>query len=64
MFHIDVETEDKLLATRTGLHAKYLSKTIKQKDHLRETWNTQRRSVMYAIVRIKFRNVGLCLLDT
>ena len=55
-----------MLATRTGLQAKYLSKTIREKEHLRAQWNKQRRSVMTALVAIKFRDTTLRkrLLDT
>ena len=50
VFYGDVETPDKMLATRTGLQAKYLSKTIREKPQLRalerrkkkddRSWNT------------------------
>ena len=51
----DRDTSEKMAATRTGLQAKHLSKNIREKAHLRESWNTQRRSVMYALVAVKFR---------
>ena len=44
----DAETAEKMLAARTGLQAKYLSKTIREKEHLRAQWNKQSRSVMTA----------------
>ena len=52
--YVDVETAEKMLATRTGLQAKYLSKSIREKVHLRAEWNKQRYSVMYALVAVKF----------
>ena len=52
----DRNTSEKMAATRTGLQAKHLSKNIREKAHLRESWNTQRRSVMYALVAVKFRD--------
>ena len=39
IFYSDAETAEKMLATRTGLQAKYLSKTIREKEHLRAQWN-------------------------
>ena len=54
-----METAKKMLATRTGLQAKYLSKTIREKEHLRAQWNKQRRAVMIALVAIKFRDMTL-----
>ena len=51
-----------MLATRTGQQVKYLSKTIKEKAHLREGRNKQRRSIMYALESIKLRDMAL--LDT
>ena len=59
MHHGDLETAEKILATRTGLHAKYLSKSIREKVHLRAEWNKQRYSVMYALVAVKFRDPTL-----
>ena len=59
IFYGDVETAEKMLATRTGLQAKYLSKTIRAKEHLCAQWNKQRRSVMTALVAIKFRDTTL-----
>ena len=55
-----------MLATRTGLQAKYLSKTIREKVQLRALWNEERRSVMDYLIAIKFRDRRLCklLLDT
>ena len=66
MYYDALETAEKMLATRTGLQAKYLSKTIREKAHLRTEWNKQRRSFMYALVAIKFRDASLrtWLLDT
>ena len=52
----DRDTSEKMAVTRTGLQAKHLSKNIREKAHLRESWNTQRRSVMYALVAVKFRD--------
>ena len=59
MHHDDSETAENMLATRTGLQAKYLSKRIREKVHLRTEWNKQRYSVMYALVAVKFRDVTL-----
>ena len=59
VFYGDTETAEKMLATRTGLQAKYLSKTIREKVHLRAQWNKQRRAVMAALVAIKFRDTTL-----
>ena len=42
----DRDTSEKMAATRTGLQAKHLSKNIREKAHLRESWNTQRRSIL------------------
>ena len=55
-----------MLATRIGLQAKYLSKSIREKVHLCAEWNTHRYSVMYALVAVKFRDPTLRkrLLDT
>ena len=66
VFYGDMETAEKLLATRTGLQAKYLSKTIREQAHLHAQWIKQRRDVMYALVAIKFRDTILSkrLLDT
>ena len=66
MQHGDLHTVEKMLATRTGLQAKYLSKTIREKVHLRVEWNKQRYSVIYALVAVKFRDPTLRkrLLDT
>ena len=66
MRHGDLETAEKMLATRTGLQAKYLSKSIREKVHLRAEWNKQRYYVMYALVAVKFRDPTLRkqLLDT
>ena len=66
MHHGDLETAEKMVATRTGLQAKYLSKSIREKVHLRAEWNKQRYSVMYALVAVKFRDPTLRkrLLDT
>ena len=52
IFYGDTETAKRMLATRTGLQAKYLSKTIRDKVHLRAHWIKQRRAVMYALVSI------------
>ena len=62
----DWKTAKKMVATRTGLQAKYLSKSIREKAHLREEWNRQRYSVMYALVAVRFRDRHLRkrLLDT
>ena len=59
IFYGDAETAEKMLAIRTGLQAKYLSKTIREKEHLRVQWNKQRRYVMTALVAIKFRDTTL-----
>ena len=66
MHHGDLETADKMLTTRTDLHAKYLSKSIREKVHLRAEWNKKRYSVMYALVAVTFRDPTLRkrLLDT
>ena len=66
VFYAYTETADKMLATRTGLQAKYLSKTIREKAHLRTQWNQERRAIIYYLVAIKFRNAGQrkWLLDT
>ena len=55
-----------MVATRSGLQAKYLSKSIREKAHLREEWLRKRYSVMYALVAVKFRDRYLRkrLLDT
>ena len=55
-----------MMITRTGLQAKYLSRSIREKVHLREGWNRQRYSVMYALIAVKFRDQHLRkrLLDT
>ena len=59
VFYGDSETAEKMLATRTRLQAKYLSKTIREKVHLRAQWNKQRRAVMDELVAIKFRDTTL-----
>ena len=66
MHHGDVKTAEKILTSRPGLQAKYLSKIIREKVHLRAEWNKQRYSVMYALVALKFRYPTLRkrLLDT
>ena len=66
VFYGDMETAEKMLATRTGLQTKYLSKTIREKVHLLTQWIKERRAVMYALVAIKFRDTRLrkLLLDT
>ena len=62
----DWKTAEKMAATSTGMQDKYLSKSIREKAHLREGWNRQRYSVMYALVAVKFRDRHLRkrLLDT
>ena len=55
----DVEAAEKMLATRTGLEAKYLRNTIREKAHLRTEWNKQRLSIMYSLIAIKFRDARL-----
>ena len=62
----DWKTAGKMVATRSGLQAKYLSKSIREKAHLREEWLRKRYSVMYALVAVKFRDRYLRkrLLDT
>ena len=59
----DWTTAEKMVATR---RCKYLSKSIREKDHLREEWIRKRYSVMYALVAVKFRDRYLRkrLLDT
>ena len=52
----DRDTAEKMAATCTGLQAKHLSKSIRETTHLRESWNRQRRSVMFALVVVKFRD--------
>ena len=66
MQHGDLHTAEKILATRTGLQAKYLNKSIREKVHLRAEWNKQKYSVMYALVAVIFRDATLRkrLLDT
>ena len=66
MHHGDLETAEKMLATRTGLQAKYLSKSIRVKEHLRAEWNKHRYSVMFALFAVKFRDPTLRkrMLDT
>ena len=61
VFYDDMETADKMLATRTGLQAKYLSKTTREKPQLRALWNEERN-----LIAIKFRDTSLRkrLLDT
>ena len=39
VFYGDTEAAEKMVATRTGLQAKYLSKTIREKGHLCAQWN-------------------------
>ena len=58
--------QKKMLSTRTGLQAKHLSKSIREKEQLRAEWNKQRYSVMYALVAVKYRDPTLRkrLLDT
>ena len=53
-----------MMITSTGLQAKYLSRSIREKVHLREEWNRQRYSVMYALIAVKFRDQHLRKLDT
>ena len=55
----DMHTAEKMLSTRTCLQAKYLSKSIREKAHLHADWNTQRYSIMYALVAVKFRDPTL-----
>ena len=64
--HGYMETAEQIIATRTGLQAKYLSKSIREKVQLRAEWNKQRYYVMYALVAVKFRDAILrkWLLDT
>ena len=66
MHHGDMQTAEKMLSTRTGLQAKHLSKSIREKEQLRAEWNKQRYSVMYALVAVKYRDPTLRkrLLDT
>ena len=59
MHYGDVETAEKMLATRTGLQAKYLSNSIREKVQLRAEWSQQRYAVMYALVAFKFRDATL-----
>ena len=48
-----------MLATRTGLQAKYLSKSIRENVNLREEWNKQIYYIMYVLVTVKFRDATL-----
>ena len=66
MHHGDMQTAEKMLSTRTGLQAKYLSKSIREKEQLRAAWDKQRYSLMYALVAVKYRDPTLRkrLLDT
>ena len=66
MHHGDMQTAEKMLSTRTGLQAKHLSKSIREKEHLRAAWDQQRYSLMYALVAVKYRDPTLRkrLLDT
>ena len=66
MHHGDTQTAEKMLSTRTGLQAKHLSKSIREKEQLRAEWNKQRYSLMYALVAVKYRDPTLRkrLLDT
>ena len=52
--HKDWKTADNMIATRTGLQAKYLSRSIREKVHLREGWSRQRYSVMHTLIVVKF----------
>ena len=66
MHHGDMQTAEKMLSTRTGLQAKHLSKSIREKEQLRAEWNQQRYSLMYALVAVKYHDPTLRkrLLDT
>ena len=59
MHHGDMQTAEKMLSTRTGLQAKHLSKSIREKEQLRAEWNKQRYSLMYALVAVKYRDPTL-----
>ena len=48
-----------MLPTRTGLQAKYLSKSIRENVHLRVEWNKQIYYVMHALVAVKFHDATL-----
>ena len=56
MHYGDMQTAEKMLSTRTGLQAKHLSKSIREKEQLRAELNKQRYSVMYALVAVKYRD--------
>ena len=62
----DRDTAEKMAATRTGLQAKHLSKNIREKAHLRESWNTQRRQrehvYRFACQTVSGANAGVLVL--
>ena len=66
MHHDDMQTAQRMLATRTGLQAKQLSKCIREKEMLRAEWKRQRYGIMYGLVTVKYRDPTLRkrLLDT
>ena len=51
--------QKKILSTRTGLQAKHLSKSIREKEQLRAEWNKQKYAVIYALVAVKYRDPTL-----
>ena len=53
----DVETAEQMLAIRTKLQAKYLSKSIRETVHLRAEWNKQRYSALYALVAVHYLHI-------
>ena len=64
--HDDMQTAQRMLATRTGLQAKQLSKCIREKEMLRAEWMRQRYAIMYGLVTVKYCDPTLRkrLLDT
>ena len=48
-----------MLATRTGVQAKYFSKTIREKAQFRALWNQERRPIMEYLIGITFRDTAL-----
>ena len=66
MHHDDMQTAQRMRATRTGLQAKQLSKCIREKEMLRAEWMRQRYAIMYGLVTVKYRDPTLRkrLLDT
>lgn len=58
-FHGHSIATRKLQTARASVQARYMSKFIRETPELQQSWNLQRRKIMYATVAVQFRDDGL-----